>query len=109
MATLQTSTKRKVDTGKFYPLGASLEHGGVNFALYSKNATEVYLALFDRPDGEPTDIIKLENRTRFVFHALVHGVKAGQLYGYYVRGPFDPQRGLRFNEHKLLSIPTRAP
>jgi isoamylase len=105
MATLQTSTTRKVDPGKFYPLGASLEDGAVNFALYSKNATEVYLALFDRADGEPTDIIALENRTRFVFHARVHGVKAGQLYGYYVRGPFDPQHGLRFNENKLLIDP----
>ena len=105
MATLQTSTRHRVDPGKFYPLGASLEEGGVNFALYSKNANEVYLALFDRADGEPTDIIKLENRTRFVFHARVSGVKAGQLYGYYVRGPFDPQRGFRFNENKLLLDP----
>jgi len=105
MRVLQTSTNRKVDAGKFFPLGASLEEGGVNFALYSKNAHEVYLALFDRPEGEPTDIIKLDNRTRFVFHARVHGLKAGQLYGYYVRGPFDPQRGLRFNEKKLLIDP----
>jgi isoamylase len=105
MATLRTSTTRTVDKGQFYPLGASLEDGAVNFALYSKNASEVYLALFDREDGEPTDVIALESRTRFVFHARVHGVKAGQLYGYYVRGPFDPQRGLRFNENKLLIDP----
>jgi isoamylase len=105
MPTLRTATKRKVDRGNFFPLGASLEDGSVNFALYSKSANEVYLALFDRADGEPTDIIQLENRTRFVFHARVHGVKAGQLYGYYVRGPFDPQRGLRFNENKLLVDP----
>ena len=105
MATLATSTKRNVDRGKFYPLGATREPGGVNFALYSKHATEVFLFLFDQVDGEPTDVIKLEARTRLVFHAFVHGVKAGQLYGFKVRGPFDPKHGYRFNEHKLLIDP----
>ncbi len=105
MATLATSTKRRVDRGKFYPLGATREPGGVNFALYSKHATDVFLLLFDSPYGEPTDIIKLEARTRLVFHAFVQGVKAGQLYGFKVRGPFDPARGYRFNEHKLLVDP----
>src|SRR5208282_6385974 len=67
--------------------------------------TAVYLVLFDRADGDPTDVIRLDDRTRFVFHAFVHGLSAGQLYGYRVCGPFDPQRGLRFNEHKLLVDP----
>ena len=102
---LRTTTKRKVSDGHFYPLGATLAPDGVNFALYSRNASAVYLLLFDRPDGEPTDVIELPQRTRFVFHGLVHGVRPGQLYGYKVSGPFDPARGLRFNEHKLLIDP----
>ena len=60
---------------------------------------------FDEADGDPTDIIRLEQRTHFVFHSFVNGLRAGQLYGYYVRGPFDPGRGHRFNEHKLLIDP----
>ncbi|MCL5966111.1 MAG: glycogen debranching protein GlgX [Deltaproteobacteria bacterium] len=98
-------TSRKVSPGKFYPLGATPTPEGVNFALYSQNATEVYLLLFDRPDGEPTDVIRLENRTKYVWHAFVHGLKAGQLYGYKVDGPFDPKRGLRFNPGRLLLDP----
>jgi glycogen operon protein len=102
---LTTSTTKTVQRGKFYPLGATVEPDGVNFALYSKHATEVFLLLFDTPDGEPTDVIRLEARTRLVFHAFVRGVRAGQLYGFKVRGPFDPAEGHRFNEHKLLVDP----
>jgi isoamylase len=102
---LSHSTKRRLSAGKFYPLGATLTHEGVNFALYSAHAHEVFLLLFDRADGEPTDIIRMENRDRNVWHCLVHGVKGGQLYGYKVRGPFDPWNGLRFNENKLLIDP----
>jgi glycogen operon protein len=98
-------SSKKVSAGHFHPLGATLDAGGVNFALYSKSASEVYLLLYDRADGAATDVIRLENRTRFVFHAFVHGLRAGQLYAYRVVGPFDPARGLRFNEHKLLIDP----
>ena len=55
-------TTRKRSAGRFFPLGATLEPEGVNFALYSKHATEVSLLLFDREDGEPTEVIRLENR-----------------------------------------------
>ncbi len=95
----------RLTAGQFYPLGATLRDGGVNFALYSENATGVDLLLFDRPDGGPTDVIRVANRTRFVWHVFVEGLRAGQLYGYRVRGPFDPRRGLRFDEHKLLVDP----
>ena len=105
MSHLAQRTTRSVSAGCFYPLGANLEPEGVNFAIYSRHASEVFLLLFDSPDGEPTDIIALETRTRFVFHAFVAGLEAGQLYGFKVRGPFDPARGLRFNEHKLLLDP----
>src|SRR5438105_672317 len=105
MTSIEPSTRHEIGLGRFHPLGATLEPDGVNFALYSRHATDVFLLLFDRDDGPPTDVIRLENRTRFVFHAFVHGVRAGQRYGYRVRGPFDPARGHRFNEHKLLLDP----
>ncbi|MEW5755310.1 MAG: glycogen debranching protein GlgX [Pseudomonadota bacterium] len=104
-STLEHKTNKKVAPGKFYPLGASPMGDGVNFALYSQHAAEVFLLLFDAPDGEPTDIIKLEHRTRFVWHCFVAKLKPGQLYGYKVRGDYNPARGLRFNEHKLLLDP----
>jgi glycogen operon protein len=102
---LQTRTKRKVSEGKFYPLGATPTKEGVNFAVYSQNAREVYLLLFDRPDGDPTDIIRLENQARYIWYAHVHGLSAGQLYGYKVRGEHNPAYGMRFNENKLLIDP----
>ena len=102
---LSHRTNRKLSPGSHYPLGATLGPGGVNFSLYSANAEEVRLLLFDRPDGEPTDVIRVENRDRFAWHVFVHGAGAGQFYGYKVRGPFDPARGLRFNDRKLLIDP----
>ncbi len=104
-APLSHNTKRKLSPGKFYPLGATLRDDGVNFALFSQDAREVFLLLFDGPDGDPTDIIKLENRDRFIWHVHVHGVTEGQLYGYKVRGEFNPGWGFRFNENKLLLDP----
>ncbi len=101
---LEEKTTHIVEAGRFYPLGATLVPEGTNFALYSKNATEVWLLLFDDEDVV-TDTIRLPERTRYVFHALVHGVRAGQRYGYRVRGPFDPQNGHRFNDNKLLLDP----
>jgi glycogen operon protein len=102
---LEPKTTRKVTAGSFHPLGATLLSDGVNFAIYSRDATDVFLELYDRPDSEPTDRIRLENRARFVFHAFVRGLRAGQLYGFRVRGPYDPKNGLRFNENKLLLDP----
>jgi isoamylase len=105
---LQHRTNRKLSQGRFYPCGATLTEEGVNFALFSQNAAEVYLLLFDEPDKPPTDIIQMRNRTRYVWHTFVHGVRAGQLYAYKVRGEFNPSSGLRFNEHKLLLDPYAA-
>ena len=102
---LKHNTGKRVSKGLFYPLGTSLSPDGVNFAIYSQNASDVFLLLFDSPDADPTDIIRLENRTKYIWHNFVHGLKEGQLYGYKVRGDFDPPRGMRFNEHKLLIDP----
>src|SRR5262245_26673029 len=97
--------QRIVERGSAWPLGATPTATGVNFALYSQHATEVSLLLFDTADGPPTDTIQLDQRTKFVWHAHVPGVRAGQLYGYRVGGEHRPTDGLRFNEHKLLLDP----
>jgi len=102
---LSTRTGRKLSPGSIYPLGATLAPEGVNFALFSRNAAEVYLLLFDDPAGEATDVIRVENQGRFIWHVFVHGLSAGQLYGYRVVGEFDPVHGLRFNPNKVLVDP----
>jgi isoamylase len=96
---------KTVEKGAWYPLGATLTPDGVNFAVYSQHATEVFLLLFEAADGEPTDVIQLRHRTKHIWHGLVKGLRAGQLYGYKARGEFRPEQGLRFNERKLLLDP----
>jgi glycogen operon protein len=98
-------TTKTVTKGRPYPLGATMNNGGVNFAIYSKHATAVFLLLFDTSDGEPTDVIELQHRDKFIWHAWVRGLGAGQLYGYKVRGEYRPEWGLRFNDSKLLLDP----
>ena len=98
-------TTKTVTKGTPFPLGATLCGDGVNFAIYSKHGTEVFLLLFDTPGGEPTDIVHLQNRDKFIWHAQVEGLRAGQLYGYKVRGEYRPEWGLRFNDSKLLLDP----
>jgi len=102
---LKHRTTKTVTKGSNYPLGATLTADGVNFAVYSQKASNVFLLLFDAADGDPTDIIELRDRDKFVWHAHVRGIKAGQLYGYKVRGEYRPELGLRFNEAKLLVDP----
>jgi len=104
-ASNRAGAAKKLSRGAIVPLGATLTPEGVNFALYSRNASQVELVLFDDPTGDPTDVIPVENRNRDIWHVLVHGIGAGQLYGYRVRGGFDPARGLRFNPSKLLVDP----
>ena len=102
---LSPRTTKTVVMGHEYPLGATVVDGGVNFALYSRNASAVQLLLFDKPNDEPTDIIQLQNRDKFIWHAEVRGVGAGQLYGYKVQGEYRPEGGMRFNDAKLMLDP----
>jgi len=102
---LEHRTTRAIEKGNPFPLGATLSPDGANFAIYSRNASEVFLLLFDRPDSDPTDVVQLREREKFVWHAHVGGVKPGQLYGYKVRGEYRPDWGLRFNDAKLLLDP----
>ena len=103
--TLSPRTSKALEKGTTFPLGATLAADGVNFAVYSQHASEVFLLLFDRADASPTDVIQMDQRDRFVWHVFVKGVTSGQLYGYKVRGAYRPEHGLRFNETKLLLDP----
>ena len=92
--------------GRPYPLGATWDGRGVNFALYSENATKVELCLFDSVDDKKeSKKITLAEHTDMVWHAYLPDVRPGQLYGYRVHGPYEPQHGHRFNPHKLLLDP----
>jgi len=92
--------------GRPYPLGAVWDGEGVNFTLFSEHAEGVELCLFDRPDaGDETARITLGERTNNVWHAYLPDVRPGQLYGYRVHGPYEPERGHRFNSAKLLFDP----
>ncbi|QEC53085.1 glycogen operon protein [Anseongella ginsenosidimutans] len=92
--------------GDPFPLGATWDGKGVNFALYSENAAGVELCLFREAKGETeTQRIKLEEYSHQVWHIYLPGVQPGQLYGYRVHGPWEPQNGHRFNPNKLLIDP----
>jgi isoamylase len=95
--------------GQPSPLGASITGKGVNFSLFSRAATGVELAFFDREDDvKPARVITLDpvaNRSYHYWHAFVPGVQPGQLYGYRVQGPAEPARGLRFDRAKILLDP----
>jgi isoamylase len=95
---------RKLLPGRPYPLGAKPSPKGTNFALYSEHATCVHVCFFDE-SGKETDCVELKEHTSFVFHGFILGVKPGQLYGYRVDGPWDPENGFRFNKAKLLVDP----
>ena len=92
--------------GAPYPIGATWDGQGVNFALFSEHATAVELCLFERPeDGVESARIELPERTDFVWHGFFPDVRPGQLYGYRVHGPYEPEQGHRFNPNKLLLDP----
>jgi isoamylase len=96
----------KVLPGKPYPLGATWTGEGTNFAIYSEKAEKVELCLFDdsRSKNESEHIL-LPEVTGHVWHGFLPSVRAGQLYGYRVHGPYKPEEGLRFNPSKLLICP----
>ena len=98
-----------VDAGSPHPLGATVDANGVNFSVFSQNATAVELLLFDAHDDlEPSQIIRLDpvrNKTFHFWHCYVRGLKAGAHYAYRVDGPFDPAQGHRFQKNKVLIDP----
>ena len=96
----------KIRPGSPYPLGATWDGVGVNFAIFSEHATRVELCLFDSVDAERESIrIPLPERTDMVWHGYVPDLIPGQLYGYRVYGPWDPEQGHRFNPNKVVFDP----
>jgi len=96
-------------TGRSFPIGATLVGGGANFSVFSRNAARIELLFFDRVgDARPSRVIPIDpaaNRTYHYWHVFVPGVQAGQIYGFRAYGPFEPDRGLRFDPSKLLLDP----
>lgn len=92
--------------GKPFPLGATWDGHGINFALFAENAQGVDLCLFSKlTDVVETTKIRISERSHHVWHVYVPGLTPGQLYGYRVYGPHDPENGHRFNPNKLLIDP----
>lgn len=93
----------KLWLGKPYPLGATWDGKGTNFALFSENATAVELCLFDEQGWETRFV--LTEVYNFVWHGYIEGIQPGQKYGFRVHGPYRPNEGHRFNPTKLLVDP----
>jgi isoamylase len=106
---VRVSAAAMAGTGRSFPPGATLVEGGANFSLFSRTADCVELLLFDREDdSRPSRVIRMdpcENRTYHYWHVFVPGLKAGQIYGFRALGPYDPDRGLRFDPSKVLLDP----
>ncbi len=96
-------------SGLSYPLGATVYPEGVNFSIFTKYAEKVELLLFDSEDhSRPQHVLTLDllkNKTFYYWHCFIPGLKEGQLYGYRVHGPFEPEKGMRFDGDKVLLDP----
>lgn len=97
------------NTGRSSPLGPHVVDGGVNFSVYSRDASGMELQFFDREDdAKPARIVQIDpaaNRTYHYWHVFVPGVQPEQIYGYRAQGPFDPTNGKRFDPAKVLLDP----
>jgi isoamylase len=97
--------RAEVLPGRPYPLGATWDGSGVNFALFSEHAERVELCLFDSRGTRELRRVTLPEYTDQVWHGYLPEIGRGTLYGYRVYGPYEPERGHRFNHHKLLIDP----
>jgi isoamylase len=95
----------RISEGRPFPLGATWDGLGVNFALFSANATKVELCLFDDLGVSELERIELPEFTDEVWHGYLPAARPGTVYGYRVHGPYEPDNGLRFNPNKLLLDP----
>ena len=106
---MRTMSARDVTLGASAPLGATVLPGGVNFSVFSKDATSLELLLFDDENAaQPARVIPLDadkHRTHHYWHVFVAGLRPGQVYAYRAHGAFDPERGRRFNAEKVLLDP----
>ncbi|MFP4432328.1 MAG: glycogen debranching protein GlgX [Spirochaetaceae bacterium] len=95
----------RVWPGRSYPLGATWDGSGTNFALFSAHAERVDLVLFDDEGSREIGTISLPEYTHEIWHGYLPDIRPGQLYGYRVHGPYKPEEGHRFNHHKLVLDP----
>ncbi|MBA2375845.1 MAG: glycogen debranching enzyme GlgX, partial [Rubrobacter sp.] len=104
---MKSTNKQKsvVWPGEPYPLGATWDGEGVNFAIFSENAEKVELCLFDEPGKNEVEKIEIREHTDQIFHCYLPHGRLGQLYGYRIFGPYKPDEGHRFNPNKLLLDP----
>src|SRR5437764_3673628 len=97
------------EAGYSFPIGATLVEGGANFSVFSRTVDCIELLFFDTADdSRPSRVIHMDpsvNRTYHYWHVFVPGIKVGQIYGFRAFGPFDPERGLRFDPSKVLLDP----
>src|SRR3954471_14301327 len=97
--------RNRLREGQPFPLGATWDGLGVNFALFSANATKVELCLFDIEGKKELERIEMPEYTDEVWHGYLPDVGPGTVYGYRVHGPYEPDAGHRFNPNKLLLDP----
>ncbi len=102
---MPSTPARRVREGLPHPLGATWDGEGVNFALFSANATRVEVCLFDALGKRELERIELPEYTNQIFHGWIEGIGPSQVYGYRVYGPYEPANGHRFNPNKLLLDP----
>lgn len=103
------ATDPSTQSGESFPLGSTVCPEGANFSAYSKSSTRMELLFFDRADdSKPSAVIPLDpirNRSYHYWHVFVPGIEPGQIYGYRAFGPFEPDRGMRFDPDKILMDP----
>jgi isoamylase len=106
---VRMATSPEVREGRSFPVGATVYPDGVNFSVFSRDSDAVELLLFDQvDDGKPSRAITLDpgkNRTYHYWHIFVRGLTPGQIYGYRAIGPFEPQKGFRYDPDKVLLDP----
>jgi isoamylase len=95
----------RVWPGRPGPMGATWDGSGTNFTLFSAHAEKVEICLFDDDGKREIERIRLPEYTHEIWHGYLPDVRPGQLYGYRVYGPYEPEAGHRFNHHKLLIDP----
>ncbi|HBB79784.1 MAG TPA: glycogen debranching enzyme GlgX, partial [Pseudomonas sp.] len=95
----------RIREGLPFPLGATWDGLGVNFAIFSAHATKVELCLFDASGETELERIELPEYTDEIWHGYLPDAHPGQIYGYRVHGPYEPEAGHRFNPNKLLIDP----
>ncbi len=97
--------KSAIQRGKPYPMGATADKDGINFAIFSAHATKVEVCLFDKKGEREERRFVLPEYTDEIWHGYIPGIGSGQVYGYRVYGPYEPDAGHRFNPNKLLLDP----